>query len=389
MAEPEPEPVAVERLLGTQDIVRVFFTVLGLAVVTYLAYEVRSVLLLVFIAAFLAVALGPAVDRLERLRLPRAGAILLVYVGILAGIVGVGLLVVPPVVDQVDQLSRDAPGYLQDLRENKTFRTYDDKYEISDELNKQAAQLPSRLGDAAGALQSVTVGIFTTLVQLITVLTMTFFLLLEGGRLVAFTIRSAGRRREERLRALAGDIYRSTSGYVAGALTLAVFAGTSAFILLELLGTPFAVPLAVLMAFLDLIPLIGATVAGVVIGIVTAFTDFPGDTIVWAIFFLIYQQLENNVLQPMVYRRAVNVAPLLVIVSILIGSSLLGVLGALVAIPIAAAVQIIIRDLWRHRANGRYLAVDSSSVSSEAGSAPTPSSPGPTCAPMTGPTSET
>jgi len=96
------------------------------------------------------------------------------------------------------------------------------------------------------------------------------------------------------------------------------------------------------------VPLVGATIAGVLIAIVTAFTDFPADLLVWVVFFLVYQQVENNVLQPFVYRRAVSVAPLLVIVSILVGSALLGVLGALVAIPVAAAVQIIVRDLWTH-----------------------------------------
>jgi predicted PurR-regulated permease PerM len=104
------------------------------------------------------------------------------------------------------------------------------------------------------------------------------------------------------------------------------------------------------MAFLDLIPLVGATIGGVVIGIVTAFNDFPTATIVWVIVFLVYQQVENNLLQPLVYRKTVDVAPLLVIVSILIGSTLLGVLGALVAIPVAAAAQIVVRDFWARRA---------------------------------------
>ena len=118
---------------------------------------------------------------------------------------------------------------------------------------------------------------------------------------------------------------------------------------MTILDVPFAVPLAVLMAFLDLIPLIGATIGGVAIGIVTAFNDFPTDTIIWAIVFIVYQQIENNVLQPLVYRKTVNVNPLLVIISILIGARLLGVLGALVAIPVAAAIQIIVRSLWEQR----------------------------------------
>jgi predicted PurR-regulated permease PerM len=112
---------------------------------------------------------------------------------------------------------------------------------------------------------------------------------------------------------------------------------------------PFAVPLAVLMAFFDLIPLVGSTIGGVLVALVTLFADFPGDTIIWVAFVIIYQQFENSVLQPLVYRRAVNLHPLAVITAILIGSNLLGVLGALVAIPIAAALQIMAKDLWANR----------------------------------------
>lgn len=350
MSEPEPPPrpaVDIATLPGTRELARFVFSLAALIGLLYALYVVRSVVLLVFAAGFLALALGPAVDRLERLGLPRAAAILLIYVGLVGIVVGIGLLVVPPVVDQIDQLAQDAPGYLSDLRSSETFRHYDDRYGIVKTLNQQAASLPSRVGDAASALSAVTVEVFAVGVQLITVLTMTFFLVLDGRRLVEFAVRAGGPRHEDRMQVLARDIYKSTAGYVAGALTLGTTAGLTALLVLTILGTPFAVPLAVLMFFLDLVPLVGATIAGVIIGVVTAFTGFPGDLIVWGIFFLIYQQIENNVLQPFVYRRAVSVAPLLVIVSILIGATLLGVLGALVAIPVAAALQIIIRDLWR------------------------------------------
>ena len=344
--EPVVPPPAVT--LTTRTVVKIFFTLAGLSALVYVLYLVRSVVILVFIAGFLAVALGPAVDALGRRGVPRAGSILLIYLAVIGLVIGVGLLVVPPVVEQVDGLARDVPGYVTDLRANQTFRQYDDRYDLSAKLTEQARSLPSRLGDAASTLQAVTVGVFAAGVQLITVLTMTFFMLLDGRRLVGFGVRLRGRREEDRLRRLAEDIYKSTAGYVAGVLTLGTIAGVSAFIVLTILGTPFAVPLAVLMFFLDLIPLVGATIAGVIIAAVTAFTGFPTDFVVWVIFFLVYQQLENNVMQPFVYRRAVSVSPLLVIISILIGSSLLGVLGALVAIPVAAALQIVIRDLWRN-----------------------------------------
>jgi predicted PurR-regulated permease PerM len=162
---------------------------------------------------------------------------------------------------------------------------------------------------------------------------------------VAFLLRLTGRR-EARYRVIAGEIYRSVSGYVAGNLVISFVAGMTAYISMLILGIPFAVPLGVLMAFLDLIPLVGATLGAIAIGIVTAFVDFPTATIIWTVIQVVYQQVENNVLQPIVYRTTVNVPPMLVIVAILIGAKLLGVLGALVAIPVAAAVQIIVKDIW-------------------------------------------
>ena len=144
----------------------------------------RSVVELVFAAGFLAIAFGPAVDFLARRRIKRSFAILLVYFGMVAAIVGVGLLIVPPVVDQVNELSKDIPGYVKDLRKSKTFRKYDDKYDISKKLNKQATKLPAKLGTAASTLQDITVGVFGALVKLVTVLTMTFFLLLDGGKML-------------------------------------------------------------------------------------------------------------------------------------------------------------------------------------------------------------
>lgn len=333
--------------LSTRAIVRIVLTVAATVGLLYVLWVVRSVIVLLFISIFLAVALGPAVDFFERLHVRRGAAILVVYLGLLAAVVGIGLLVVPPVVEQVEALSEDIPGYLADLRENQRFREYDDKYGITEKLEEQAEGLPDRLGDAAGALQSITVGVFSTLVQLVTVLTMTFFLLLEGQQIAAFFMRLRGPDKEGQYRAIATNIYKSTAGYVAGALMIATTNGVCGYIAMTILGVPFAVPLAVLMAFLGLIPLVGATLGGLAVGIVTAFNDFPTDTLIWAGYVFFYQQLENSVLQPMVYKRTVNVSPLIVIVSILIGTSLLGVLGALVAIPVAAAMQIVVKDVWR------------------------------------------
>jgi predicted PurR-regulated permease PerM len=134
------------------------------------------------------------------------------------------------------------------------------------------------------------------------------------------------------------------SGYVAGALAIAFIAGTATFIVLTILAVPFAGPLAVMAGLASLIPLVGATIAAVLIGVVTVFSDFPTDTIIWTVWAIAYQQIENNLIQPQIQKRTVNVQPLITIFAVLCGGTLLGVVGAIAAIPIAASIQILLRE---------------------------------------------
>ena len=144
-------------------------------------------------------------------------------------------------------------------------------------------------------------------------------------------------------------IGRAVGNYVAGALLQATVAGVSAWIVLEILGVPYALPLAVVVFLLDLVPLVGATLGAIIVGVVTLFSDFPTDTIIWTIWSIVYQQVENTVIQPRIQSRAVAVHPFVVLVSVLCGSTLFGVLGALLAIPVAAAIQISIREFTTFR----------------------------------------
>src|SRR4051794_13027030 len=169
----------------------------------YVLWLVRSVLLLLFIAVFLAIALGPPVGAIHRLGAPRVLSIFTVYLLIALAIFGVGLLVVPPVVDQVSSLSGDIPRYVQDLQKNRQYRKYDEKYHISAKLNDQAKKLPTKLGSAASQLSAITVNVFGKIVQLVTVLTMTFFLLLDGERIAGFLLRLRGPEREGSYRTIA------------------------------------------------------------------------------------------------------------------------------------------------------------------------------------------
>ncbi|MBA2524082.1 MAG: AI-2E family transporter [Solirubrobacterales bacterium] len=312
----------------------------------WLFWEIRDVLGLVLISVFFALAIAPPVGWLDRHKVPRWLAILLVYLGIGAAIFGIGLLIVPPLVEGVDNLSGDIPGYIDDLRGNSTFRDYDDRYDITSGLERQTTELPSRLGDAAGTLRDVTVGVFASFIKLFSVLVISFFLLIEGKRILDFIYRQVPHEREKRFRKLADDISSAISGYVFGNLVISVLAGTVTFITLTILGVPFAIPLALTFAFFDVIPLVGATLGGVLVAIVVALNAFPLGLIIWGLVLLAYQQIENNLVQPLVYGQAVQIHPLVVILAILIGASLLGILGALIAIPVAAGIQALIRDYW-------------------------------------------
>ncbi len=345
-----------QNAVSTRLIVKVVLVTAAVVASLYILYSIRSVIGLLLIAAFFALAIAPAVNWLDSHRVPRFLAILLVYLGIGATIFGIGLVLVPPVVNGVDNFSQDLPGYVDDLRNNDTLREYDDRYNITDKVKEQADQLPSKLEDAAGALQNVTVGVFSYFIQLFAILVISFFLLMEGPRMLEFFYGQLAVERSKRLRTIADDISEAISGYVFGNFVISILAGGVTYVTLSLLDIPFAVPLAFLFAFLDLIPLVGATIGAILVGIVVAFFDFPGDLIVWAIVSIGYQQIENYLVQPIVYGKAVQVHPLVVIVAILIGSSLLGILGALVAIPVAAALQSVVRDVWQNRTTARPLA---------------------------------
>ena len=339
-------------MLSSRQIAKTVLVVVGVLAGLYLLWLLRQVIGMVLIATFVAVALGPAVDLYDR-AMPRWLAILGVYLTMGLAIFGIGLLVVPPVVDEVNSFVDNVPGYVDDLRENDRIREYNEEYEILDKLEAEAEELPNRLGDAVGALQSVTVGVFSALFQLVTVLVIAFFLLLDGRRLMEWLFAQLGPGTERRARAVTGDVYEAVGGYVAGNFAISLIAGTTTYLVLTILGIDFAVPLAVLMAFLDLIPLVGATIGGVLIAIVSLIDGGVTSLLVWAVFFVVYQQIENNALQPFIYQRTVSLHPLLVLIAVLIGGSQLGVLGALLAIPVAAAAQIVVKDWWRYRRGDR------------------------------------
>jgi len=330
-------------------VVRIVAIVVACALFLYLAWRLRDVLRLVVISVFVALALLPVVDAIDsRIRVPRAATILAIYAALAAGVVVVGVVVVPSMVRQVEQLARDAPSYAQDLRKNDTFRHYDDRYDIVHKLEADARALPSRLSRATGPLQDVTVRAFGVIGQFVTVVSVAFVLLLNGRRYVGMALRLTGAG-EERYRALIVDINQSVARYMLGNIAISVLATLATWLVLTVLGVPYALSLGIVVGFFDLIPLVGATIGAILVALATLTVDFPTATIVWVAFVIVYQRFENYLVQPLVYGRAVNVSPLVTILGVLAGASMQSILGALLAIPVAAAVQIIMRDWWANR----------------------------------------
>ncbi|MDX6582253.1 MAG: hypothetical protein QOI10_1437 [Solirubrobacterales bacterium] len=337
-------------------VVAIVVVAVGVAVLlNHVIVEVKTTIRWTCAAIFLALALSPLVDLIERARLrgrnlPRWLAILVAYVLFLVAFIFLVLAVIPPIVREVEQLGSQLPTYVHDFESwanhNQDFRELNDKYDITALLSNEAAQLPSKLGDAAGAAKEITVGILNNLIEAVVVLTLTFFLLLDGGRqFLNITARIRNPERD-RVRRVGIRIARIVRSYVSVNLLLAAFAGVFTWLALELLGVELAVPLAVLVGILDLVPLIGFTVGGILVAIVAAFHDFPTALLIWLVLFVAYQQLQDRVVQPIFYKNAVRIHPALAVIVVLAGAQLAGILGALLAIPVAASLGVIFDEIW-------------------------------------------
>ncbi len=344
---------------STRAVVRVVAIVVVSGIALYLIYRLRTPLTWIVVGAFIAVTLSAPVGMLQK-RLKRRGlAITIVYFGLILVPVVFGAVLVPPLVQETNKLIDKLPTYAQDVQdavlESKTLRGIEQDYDITGKLQEQAEKLPSKLGDATGVLSDIGLGIVNSLFALITILILSAFMISSGGRWVNAMISSRPPPEHEMLHRATHDISAAVIGYVAGALGQAIVAGVASFIVLTILGVPYAAALALIVALLDIVPLVGATLGAIVVGLVTLFNDFPTATIVWSIWSVIYQQVENTVIQPRIQSHTVRVQPIVVIIAVLFGSALFGVLGALLAIPAAATIQILFRE---YRAFRRFTNVE-------------------------------
>jgi predicted PurR-regulated permease PerM len=334
-------------MLTVRGIVRIVLVVVCVAIVLYLLWLLRKPISWLLIATFLAVALSPPVNALNR-HMRRGFAIAITYLGLLLVPILLIALIVPPLITEANDFADNVPRYSRDVtryvEENDRLREINKDYDITTKLEEEAGKLPSRLGGAAGTLRDIGFGIVNSLFAGLTILVMTAFLLGSGRRWTDSFIDSRPPEQRDRIRRARDNMASAVGGYVAGALTIALIAGVATYIVLLILGVPFRGPLAVIAGLFSLIPLLGATIAAVLIGVVTLFENFPTATIIWVIWAILYQQLENHVIQPQIQKRTVNVHPFITIVAVLFGATLFGIMGALVAIPVAASIQILLRE---------------------------------------------
>ena len=328
---------------------------LGLAVAYWLAtrfLEIGSVLILVVVAMFLAAGLNPIVEYFMGHGLKRPWALLVVIAGVLVALTGFILAIVPVVTDQVNTITDNAPGWLDQLTHNRQFRDLDEQYDI---VAKAKDYIES--GDLAknvfGGALNVGLKVLSLLGNVFVVIVLTLYFLASLPTMKRAMYQLAPASRRDRVSKLGDQIVRSVGGYVSGAFIIALLAGISSLVFLLVIGLgEYAVALALVVAMLDVIPMIGATLGAIIVCAIAFATDLRMG-IAAVIFYVAYQQVENYVIYPRVMSRSVEIPGAMTVIAALIGAALLGVVGALLAIPTAAAVLLIVREVWVRRQDAR------------------------------------
>jgi predicted PurR-regulated permease PerM len=353
MAQPEVRVVTVRP--------RTVFLVIGLTVLVgallVLVYLAWQVLTWILIAIFLATALNPAVEFFLRRGMKRGFAATLVFLLTLLAVTGIGFVLIPPLIEQVREFVEAVPDFIDDLTAGRgPLGFLQDDYQIVDRIREAIEEQGAGgvLGLSLPVLDVVR-SVVTAVVGVITIVFLTYFMLLEGPRTIDRFLGLLPHGTRVRYERVGQELYRTISGYVTGNLLISFIAAFLAAIVLFAVGSDYAIALALVVAIFDLIPLAGATIATVIVATVVFIeTDWVRGLIVIA-FFIAYQQFENHVLQPLVYGRTVQLSPLAVLCAVLVGAKLAGILGALLAIPIAGSLLAIGREILEYRRDAAAL----------------------------------
>lgn len=306
---------------------------------------VAGELILLVLALVIALGLDPIVSWLGRRGLRRSWGVAAVTIGFLLLVLGIFALIIPPIVTQVQQLYRALPGLLNQLQSrSSSLGRLNTRFHLVDAVKSSVTG--GGHGLSLGGVLDVGLAVFGTLTAVVTVVVLTVYFLanLPAIRRVAYRMFPASRR--GRARELGDEISARVGGYVLGNLLTSAIAGLGTFVFLEIVRVPYAVALGVLVAVLDLIPVVGSTIGGILVTLV-ALSVSTTVAIASLVFYIAYRLLEDYLLVPRVMNRAVDVPPVLTIVALIIGGALLGIVGAFLAIPAAAVVQLLVtRVVW-------------------------------------------
>jgi predicted PurR-regulated permease PerM len=335
--EPGPRPSRV-------SLTTVFTIGFGAVLVVALVYfllRTQVSLTLALGSALAAVAMDHAVEALARRGLRRPWAIVAVLTVVAVVLAGIGLLLVPPVVTQGRALVSEAPVLWQRLLESPWFLRLDEVFDLQQRLRESG---PTAAG-AMNPLLSAIGGVFSALAGLVACFFLAIFMLVFGRDLVAALFAQLKPSRRESYQRMITKIYRSAGGYLGGLLGICVINAALTTAVLAIVRVPFFLPLGILSGASSLLPYVGPLLAGALITLFVLFTGSPWGALAVAIYFLVYGQVEGNILAPFVYRRTSHVNPLVTLLAILFLVEFMGVVGALVAVPLAAAAQIIVAEL--------------------------------------------
>jgi predicted PurR-regulated permease PerM len=309
--------------------------------------QLTQVITLLVVALFITLALNPLVEYMVRRDVRRSLAVATVFAGLVAVFVSLGLIVVPPVVQQAGLLADSAPSYLENLLNNRVIRDLDTHYQVAEKLQ---AELQARItdgnfmsgvfGGVLGAGKAVLSGFFSFFTVL--VLTLYFLSSLPRVKQAAYGMVPASRRR--RVTSLSEEILRRVGSYAIGQVAVAAINATASWIMMTIVGIPYAAVLAVAVGFLGLLPMVGATLGAALVCTVALFDD-PRKAVIALIYYVVYQQIENYVVAPRIMQRTVSVPGAVTVVAALAGAALLGILGALLAIPVAAGLLLLYEEV--------------------------------------------
>jgi predicted PurR-regulated permease PerM len=339
-------PPRVELTISNRTLLRVLAVTALFIFLVDLRGSLHNVLIELLISVFLAIALNPLVSATERrLHLRHGPAAVLVFLSTILVVVLFLIVIFTPLYNEVRSFAEHLPDYLDKAQRSRLFRDLDQRYDLLQKLREQSQTLPDRLPATASAALGLAGTVANAVFETITILFLTLFLLLELpsiGRSIVSLMPPAKADIAIRMQA---EISQTVARYVATNIAVSIFAGIVTWVSLITLGVPFALVLALLMGLFDLLPLIGATLGGAIVVIVATITTSVTAGLIMIVVLVVYQQTENHLVQPIVMKRSVAVSPLIVILSVLVGAALLGILGALLAIPVAGSIQIALRDI--------------------------------------------